>query len=208
MKYTHRLFMRIPRFFADEMESGFTLQEQWTETLRAICERYEYAIGSVKMDFMALNALPYFCPSGAGIAVLIKLGEPRNNDMLTLPGYAWGMCINKNHLVRLGGPEKLQETGIFHIVKPLGNGGVYLQLTPDVNIVKSEENRRMAEFIWPALGSGHMDIDTYVIPSYRLFIPDGELYWDGDDTCSVMVNVSEQSPGWLWEYNRRKIFDD
>lgn len=181
-KYLHRLVIQIPRYVADAVETGFTLQEQWVDAAKAICSCHEHAIASVCMDTMRLNGIPDFCTGDVCIsrAEFQDDAHWNTNEMYELPGYAWGMCITRKHLERLGGWERLQrEKGIFFTAEPLDNGGAYLQLTPNVNVIRRDENRLMAEFMAPALRNGKFNIPAYDVPSYRLHVPAGQLHWKG-----------------------------
>lgn len=195
-KYLHRLAIQIPRYITDAADSGFTLQEQWTDAAKNVCRVYEHAIASVCMDAMSFRGIPRF-PTGEMVISCPRHLDSANwdsNEMDAMDGYAWGMCITRKHLERLGGWERLQRNSdVFFAMEQLDNGGAYLQLTPDVSIVTKEQNQRMVEAIFPALCYGALDISAYDVPSYRLHIPAGQLHEAASWYCSMTIHEPQEA---------------
>ena len=56
-----------------------------------------------------------------------------------IPGYAWGMVLNKMQTSLIENLDELKSDSCFYHIEKLENGSHYFQMTPDVRKMKKEE---------------------------------------------------------------------
>lgn len=75
-------------------------------------------------------------------------------------GHYWGNLLNAEHVKLLGGPDLVRQAPVA-VVRPVGDGGFYLQLTEDVNDVNLERLHQLREFLYPLLPEGSQPLETF-----------------------------------------------
>ena len=141
-RYLYILRASIPRYFLDALNQPFALQNAWRERLEALCGSFENAAGTLKMDA---------CELGHGAPVLTGNGSFIPGFSKYLPDLAWGMALTQWQIDALGGVAALRETNAFHEINVLANGNAFLQLTPDISLVKKAEAAGLWRVVAPHL---------------------------------------------------------
>lgn len=138
--YYHKAEIQLPRVLLDRAGIVFPFQEKWVSRLKSACGQFRYASGAVKMDMTKSH-----------YNALIINGVISDPCSPGIPGYAWGLCLSPVQAEQLRQSGALVGSTPFFKVENLSHGGLYLQLTDDVNRVEREENERMVEFLRPYL---------------------------------------------------------
>lgn len=66
-------------------------------------------------------------------------------------GYQWGNVLSDKHVEILGGREKVEKEAPVYKTILLNDGGMFLQLTKDINDVKDDDLRRLKHYFKPIL---------------------------------------------------------
>lgn len=66
-------------------------------------------------------------------------------------GYQWGNYLSPIHVISLGGPERVEKEAPVYLTKRFADGGMYLQLTEDIEQVSDDDLRRLKNYFKPIL---------------------------------------------------------
>lgn len=106
------------------------------------------------------GSMPGSSNSG-GISTFYEPDTPHNalgcvadyDFVYSIPGYAWGMALTKEQAQMLGGFEALRENAVFRAVEQCKNGGVYFQLTQDINDCPADKVKALEKLMFPFMRS-------------------------------------------------------
>lgn len=164
--YEHRICFRFPRFAMGMGPEVSEMQNIWTDVLQRLSAEFELSYGSVSMDFSA----PQVHPNSSCYDYPFYLTKPIYMTRY-IPGYAWGMVLNKHHIALMKDFDALKNKHHFYRLTELKNGNYYFQLTDDVRRIKKEEAIYLRQVFEPHLpferlfvGYGH----CVPPPSFRL----------------------------------------
>lgn len=147
--------LSIPRRSLADHRIGKELQRRTVEWLLGSFEDLDGTTGYVTVDFV--DAAPG-ADSPYERAVLFI---PAERDFRRhLWGYYWGNLLNAEHVKLLGGPDLVRQAPAA-LVRPVGNGGFYLQLTEDVNDIDLDRLHQLRAFLQPLLPEGSQPIEAH-----------------------------------------------
>ena len=156
--FRHTISVEIPRYVIRE---DFPFQTEWKNRLIHLCEDNYWSYGSITMDAFKNGSMSF-----SGLEYYLNICHFAG----CLPGYSWAVCYNGEHAKLMGGRNRITKSKALREVKPLSNGGVYVQLSDDICFLTKEINDMAAGFfspylpdvLWPAF---------YPLPvSYRLSV--------------------------------------
>jgi|GEM_PF-1929563 len=139
--FVHHLQARVPRCILDRLEEPLRLQAQWKRYLDGLIKAYPASVGTLKMDVYSTNSNTFSAMSGTLLTGL------RHH----MPDCCWGMYITMDQLKLLGGMENLRQKQLFHSIEQVGDHHVYLQLTPEMEIVPAAKARALWQLVSPHL---------------------------------------------------------
>lgn len=159
--YYYYLRISLPRFLSGQEDIG-ELQEKWCELLQRLGEIYPCSQGNVFMDF----------PPGVNCINCFDTGISRIQNKHyfhdAIPGYAWGMLLNKDQVALMKNPEQYQSGQGFYRVHRLKNGGMYFQATPNMERMTKEDCYFLKKTFAPYLPLKDLEIQWQQVPSFRL----------------------------------------
>ena len=132
--YEHRLAFRLPRYAFGMGNEIASMQQQWCAALKELGNLFPIAYGSIAMDYPPNQYHPIFsCFDMNGfLSFPLYLSK-------YIPGYAWGMVLNKMQTSLIENLDELKSDSCFYHIEKLENGSHYFQMTPDVRKMKKEE---------------------------------------------------------------------
>jgi hypothetical protein len=138
----------------EDVEAGPKEQRRWLEVLFAFADRTNPGFGHISLSHLGNTALEEaFPPKGRPFAS--RYWEYAVNECRQyLRGYSWVTVVAQELLPRLGGIDRLRDTGAFVDVRPLAAGGVWLQATADYRDFDDAALVRVFEAVAPALRPG------------------------------------------------------
>lgn len=137
------LHMNMPRYMLPGGQLPPEVEGAMKAALKQLSDRYIYCMGAIRMD--SAHDLAY-----GRLTAHNALGEMNDYDFVySVPGYSWGMAFTQQQTMLLGGKEELEGSGIFSAVEPRKNGGVYVQLTPDINVCPPAAIQSMKKLVYP-----------------------------------------------------------
>lgn len=160
----------VPRYLFAAMNRPFPFQKAWKERLKRLCGKLETCVGLMKMDCYSM---------GRSQSLLTGNGNFRLAFRTYLPDIGWGMGLTKHQLEKMGGLDTLQKASIFDAIEPLKNGGVYLQLTPDISVVPKNAAKALWKQVSPYLKmEDALNSSRDVPPSMRFGVDRSDLCID------------------------------
>lgn len=169
--FRHEAHICLPRVMLDQAGIAFPFQEKWVARLKDACSRFEHGHGVVKMDMTPLGS--YFTSIVTGY-----LSDPCTS---LLPGYGWGLCLSPAQADTLRQAGVLKKDHPFFKTESLPHGGLYLQLTDDVNRITREENQQMVDCLRPFLQPQKKKIMDLIPPSCRLALRPEDIVVDNNN---------------------------
>jgi hypothetical protein len=129
-------------------------QRRWLETLFGFADRTNPGFGHVSLYYdSGTTALEDAFPATMPFAAR-RQRNAVNECRRYLRGYSWVTIVAQELLPRLGGIERLRDTGAFTQVRPLAAGGVWLQATDDYRTFDDRALIKVFEAVAPALRPG------------------------------------------------------
>lgn len=158
----HIIDVQIPRFM---FENGFPFQDLWTARLKKLGSRYERCYGSVSLDafVMGTQMTPF------------EFQHKNCYFAEHIPGYAWANCYCPSHVKLLGDEITEQSKAVFNKSELLKNGGIFLQMTEDIDHLSREANNRCAQLPAPFMSDKEYLCDYELPFSYRTSLQKGAI---------------------------------
>lgn len=139
------------RFSASAEGTGWPdapeLQDRWATYVRAKAGALGACAGSMTDDI------------GPGYdtaleRMIIGIRTPLSAARDALRGYSWVTVVAAELAARLGGPDRVADTGAFDEITPLPDGSLWLRATHVINDFTGERIRRVFEALAPVLIAG------------------------------------------------------
>lgn len=132
--YSHAIVMELPRVLIGPDENVADLQMLLCDSLKKLGAYFPYSFGTVAMDIASM----YFTTTYyARDSFYSKLPDFYSRH---IPGYAWGMLINRQQAQLMKDLDQYQCGKGFHEVQHMENGNVYFQLNDDMECMTREES--------------------------------------------------------------------
>ncbi len=145
----HRLVVNISRSLYGP---SFTreVQQQWVDVAKQAAVVLEAVTGYITVDH-AGEMSPY------EISIALNPLEAGRQLRRRLRGYYWGNFLSREHILRLGGMERIRREAPCYLVEDLSEGRgerAYLQLTPDLDNFSDGALRALKEYLHSLLPPG------------------------------------------------------
>lgn len=164
------LHVSIPRALLTAMNGSFPFQNTWKERMKQLCGGLEACVGVMKMDC---------CSMRRGSPLCLGNGNFRLAFREHLHDAGWGLGLTRNQLEKMGGLDALRKSSTFYAIEPLKNGGVYLQLTPDISVVPKNAAKALWKQVSPYLKmEDALNSSRDVPPSMRFGVDRSDLCID------------------------------
>ena len=178
-KYCYKVNITLPRFLITAPDEEKCLKKLWKDSLIRLGEAYPECIGSIDYDAVHdRGGRGAFSASAAPS----KWAPWRSDDTEqyfsnNIPGYCWGMLLNSAHKKILDEKRTKEYADMFHEIKTLENGNIYLQLTEDMKRVDKDSAKRLRCFMKPAFPQTDIRADWWAeVPlSFRMGIEPDEI---------------------------------
>lgn len=105
-------------------------------------------------------------------------------------GYQWGNFLSKKHVEILGGIERVMiDAPVYKSIR-LDDGGVFLQLTKDINIYTNEDLKKLKKFLRPILPSPISKTSFEQYQNLRIVVDEDDF--DVAESNVIPNNIIEQ----------------
>ena len=84
-----------------------------------------------------------------------------------IPGYAWANCYCPSLVQLLGAENVAQSKEVFKRAELFENGGIFLQMTGDINRLSRETNNRCTQLLAPFMSDNAFTCESELPFSYR-----------------------------------------
>lgn len=142
VKNLHYIHISLPRYMIKHADKTFDLQQKWEERLLLLCNTFISSFGCIKMDRYKKDCVSPLLTGNGCFAPNFGSG---------IPDVAWGLCLTQHQAERLIKFNEQYCLSLFDKVLPLGNGHLYLRLTPDVSVVSKNKAKELWRLIFPQL---------------------------------------------------------
>lgn len=142
----------------------------YVELLEKLTHNIECVGGMITLDVMSTNHSFSSHERHMGLTYL----SASTNFADYFRGYSWGNFLSKNHVKVLGGIERIKKEAPVYFVKGLNDGGAYLQLTEDINIVSDDDLRKLKKYFEPILPKAPLRLNPRESYFRRMIIDDDD----------------------------------
>ena len=126
------------------------VQHEWVKLAKHASIALHAVTGYITLDHAGVNS-PY--EDSIGLAYTRAAREFRKK----LRGYYWGNFLSQEHILELGGVDRIKQDAPCHKVEELSSGEgniIYLQLTPDIEDFSDAALRALKNYLKPLLPKG------------------------------------------------------
>lgn len=207
-KYCYKINITLPRFLITAADEEECLKQLWKDALIKLGEAYPECIGSIDYDavhdrggrgaFSASAAPSRWAPW--------RSDDTEQYFSKNIPGYCWGMLLNSAHKRILDEKRTGEYADVFHEIKQLKNGNIYLQLTEDMKRVDKDSAKRLRRFMKPAFPKTDIQALWWAeVPlSFRMGIEPDEIILPAvnrvdfnirhlpDEQCENMIRIYDE----------------
>lgn len=189
--YMYNISIRIPRCFVQADHAQYDLQNQWVRAMLALGEQYAISRGSLTVDLPTSYLYNPFSCYDAQISFI----ERKKHFDSMVPGYAWGMLLNKDMAGTLPFNSEAFGAVAFHQVQHMANGNVFTQMTERMECVTAEQNIRLRDFVISGNCLPNLKIPMgEPPPSLRIACTEKDLLFDDLDYMTLFNITSNSAP--------------